>query len=52
MFIRGFAFKPTVEGANMTLAVRAYTGSTVVARRIHGGTLVASAHCPGVEVLP
>lgn len=37
----------------MTLAVRIYTGSTIDAnRRIVGGTLIASARCPGVTVLP
>lgn len=51
-FIRGFAFKPTIEGANMTLAVRVYADSLVHNRRIVGGTLIASARCPGVTVLP
>lgn len=51
-FIRGFAFKPTVEGANMTLAVRVYADSVVRNRRIVGGTLTASARCPGVTIVP
>lgn len=51
-FHRGHAFKPTREGSNLTLSVRIYAGSTIVDRRIVGGTLVASASCPGVEVLP
>jgi hypothetical protein len=41
-FFRAFAFKPTVEGADMTLAVRAYVDDDLVAETI----------CPGVTVLP
>lgn len=52
-FIRGFAFKPTVEGVNWTLRVRVYTGSLVDAnRQIVGGTLAATATCPGITVVP
>jgi hypothetical protein len=51
-FIKGFAFKPTIEGTNMTLQIRAYAGSNVANRRIVGGTLVASATCPGITVTP
>lgn len=52
-FIRAFAFKPTVEGANQTLDVRLYAGSTVAAdRSVVGGTRIASASCPGVTILP
>lgn len=49
-FIRGFAFKPTVNGVNMTMAVRVYKDSTIVDRRVVGGTLIASASCPNVTV--
>lgn len=51
MFIRGFAFKPTVEVENATLAVRVYKDSTIVNRRIVGGTLIGSASCPGITVI-
>lgn len=52
MFVRAFAFKPTIEGTNMSLNVRVYAGSNIANRRIVGGTLVASATCPGITVLP
>ena len=53
MFIRAFAFKPTIEGSNLTVAVRIYKDSTVGPNReIVGGTLIARALCPGVEVEP
>jgi hypothetical protein len=52
-FIRGFRFKPTVEGTHMTMALRIYKDSTIGPdREIVGGTLIASASCPGVTVLP
>jgi hypothetical protein len=52
-YIRAFAFKPTVEVENVALAVRIYAGSTIGPNReIVGGTLVASASCPGVTVTP
>lgn len=52
-YIRGFAFKPTVEGVNMTLVERIYMGSTIGPNReIVGGHLVATATCPGVTVTP
>lgn len=51
-FLRAQAPKPTVEGANLTLVIRVYKDSTIVDRRIVGGTLIASASCPGVTVVP
>lgn len=51
-YIHGFAFKPTVNVSNATLSVRVYKDSTVVNRHIVGGTMIASASCPGVLVTP
>lgn len=51
-YIHGFAFKPTVNVVNGTMSVRVYKDSTVVDRHVVGGTLIASASCPGVLVTP